>query len=201
MKKFYIIFLIILGAGMMRQAYAQMLDINYKMAVPFGDEHDFIQKMSFRGISVDYYYFLTEHFAIGASVEWNTLYKHFGDETGHFLMDGEKVTITGDQFRYLNVVPILASARYYFTGENTAIRPYVGIGIGTNWTERRLEVGDLVAKEKGWQFACAPEIGIMIPFGECVGMNMGAQYRYSVNASGLPALQDLGIKVGLSLRW
>lgn len=64
----------------------------------------------------------------------------------------------------------------------------------------RLEVGDLLAKEKGWQVTFAPEVGVVVPFSESVGLNVGAQYRYSVKASGLPTLQDLGIKVGLSFK-
>ena len=171
------------------------------MSLPLGDQHDFISKMSFRGFSMDYHYFLSESLAVGASLGWNTLYKHLDYATGHFTMNGEKVTISGDQFRYLNVVPLMASVRYFFTDGDAVLLPYAGIGIGTNWAEMRLEVGDLLAKEKGWQFAFAPEVGVVVPFSESVGLNVGAQYRYSVKASGLPTLQDLGIKVGLSFNW
>ena len=199
MKKIFISILVMLTVGMVSPIFAQTLNLNYRMSAPLGDSHDFISKMSFRGASMDYHYYLTERLAVGASVGWNTYYKHCDYKTNNFIMNGEKVTITGDQFRYLNVVPIMASVRYFFTDGNAAILPYAGLGIGTNWAETRLEVGDLVAKEKGWQFAFAPEVGFIVPFSEHVGLNLGAQYQYSVKASGLPTLQDFGIKIGLSL--
>lgn len=199
MKKIFMMIIVVFGISVGGQA--QMLNLNYQMSLPLGDQKDFISKMSFRGASMDYHYFLTERWAVGASLGWSTLYRHLDYTTGNFRLDGENVTISGDQYRYLNIVPVMASFRYYFTDGDAVVLPYAGIGLGTNWAEMRLEVGDLVAQEKGWQFAFAPEIGLVVPFSECVGLNVGAQYRYSVKASGLPTLQDLGIKVGLSFNW
>lgn len=198
MKKIFII-LIVFSVGMISRANAQVFTLNYRMSAPLKDSHDFISKMSFRGMSADYHHYLSEHFAIGLSLGWNTFYKHLNYQTNNFIMDGEKVTITGDQFRYLNIVPIMASVRYQFTKGDAAVLPYVGVGIGTNWAETRLEIGDLLAKEKGWQFAVAPEIGMIIPFSEHVGMNVAAQYHYGAKTGDLPALQNFGVKVGLAL--
>lgn len=198
MKKILILIFFCAGFGILNSK-AQILNLNYQMSAPIGDSRNFINKMSFRGASLDYHHFVTDRFAVGLSVGWNTFYKHLNKATGGFLLNGEKVTITGDQFRYLNVVPVLASARYFFTDEDALICPYAGIGIGTNWAESRLEVGHFVAKEEGWQFAFAPEVGCIVPFSEYIGLNLGIRYQYSVKASGLPSLQDLGIKVGISL--
>ena len=63
---------------------------------------------------MDYHYFLSERLAVGASLGWNTLYKHLDYATGHFTMNGVKVTISGYHFRYLNVVPLMASVRYFY---------------------------------------------------------------------------------------
>ena len=157
--------------------------------------------MSFRGFH-DYHYFLSERLAVGASLGWNTLYKHLDYATGHFTMNGgESDHLRGPVQIPRTLVPVDGSVRYFFTDGDAVLLPYAGIGIGTNWAEMRLEVGDLLAKEKGWQFAFAPEVGVVVPFSESVGLNVGAQYRYSVKASGLPTLQDLGIKVGLSFNW
>lgn len=198
MKKLFILLAVLTGAGIFHTTEAQLLNLNYRMSAPLGDSHDFISRMSFRGASASYHHFVTERLAIGLELSWTTHYKHLEDATNNFLLGDEKVTITGDQFRYLNVVPLLVSGRYFFTDEDALICPYAGIGIGTNWAETRLEVGHFVAKEKGWQFAIAPEIGCIIPFNEMIGLNIGAQYRYSAKASGLPSLQDVGIDVGLS---
>lgn len=198
MKKIMMIILVVLGVGMTSRVSAQTLTFNYRMSAPLGDSHDFVSKMSFRGLAMDYHHFLTDHWAVGLSLGWNAYYKHLDYKTDHFKMNGEPVTITGDQFRYLNVVPLMASVRYQFTQGDAAVLPYIGLGIGTNWAETRLEIGDLLAKERGWQFAFAPEVGLIIPFCEHVGANIAAQYQYSVKSSDLPTLQDFGVKVGLA---
>lgn len=197
MKKIYIL-LILFSIGIIDRADAQILNINYRMAAPLGDSHDFISKMSFRGGDLEYHHFISEHWTVGVSVGWNTYYKHLDYKTNNFILNGEKVSITGDQFRYLNVVPVLANIRYHLTKGDATVLPYVGMGIGGNWAETRLEIGDLLAKEKGWQFALAPEAGLIIPFCEQVGLNLAVQYQYSVKTDNLPALQDLGVKVGIA---
>ena len=93
MKKIIMILLVVFGLGVGSRAQAQMLNLNYQMSLPLGDQHDFISKMSFRGFSMDYHYFLSERLAVGASLGWNTLYKHLDYATGHFTMNGETVSV------------------------------------------------------------------------------------------------------------
>lgn len=49
MKKIIMILLVVFGLGVGSRAQAQMLNLNYQMSLPLGDQHDFISKMSFRG--------------------------------------------------------------------------------------------------------------------------------------------------------
>ena len=53
MKKIIMILLVVFGLGVGSRAQAQMLNLNYQMSLPLGDQHDFISKMSFRGFSMD----------------------------------------------------------------------------------------------------------------------------------------------------
>ena len=64
MKKIIMILLVVFGLGVGSRAQAQMLNLNYQMSLPLGDQHDFISKMSFRGFSMDYHYFLSERLEI-----------------------------------------------------------------------------------------------------------------------------------------
>ena len=64
MKKIIMILLVVFGLGVGSRAQAQMLNLNYQMSLPLGDQHDFISKMSFRGFSMDYHYFLSERLAV-----------------------------------------------------------------------------------------------------------------------------------------
>lgn len=201
MKKIIYITVLFLSFGMTARLQAQHISLNYQMAAPLGETKDFTKNFSFRGVSLDYQYFLNEKFTVGIGLGWNVFHKSLADATGNFTFgnDDEIYTITGKQFRYTNTVPILIGGRYYFSGENRKIRPYAGIGLGTSWTETRLEVGHFVANKDGWQFAFAPEIGAYIPLCDRFGFNIGAKYNYAVKTSELPAQQNLAISLGITL--
>ena len=117
MKKIIMILLVVFGLGVGSRAQAQMLNLNYQMSLPLGDQHDFISKMSFRGFSMDYHYFLSERLAVGASLGWNTLYKHLDYATGHFTMNGEKVTIS--DFRGKSELPA-----FFFSQQVSHFQPH-----------------------------------------------------------------------------
>ena len=42
MKKIIMILLVVFGLGVGSRAQAQMLNLNYQMSLPLGDQHDFI---------------------------------------------------------------------------------------------------------------------------------------------------------------
>lgn len=201
MKKILIIAICLFGLSPLLKA--QMLNLNYQMSVPLGDVKDFTDKASFRGMDLEYHYFLGERFSIGAAVGWNVFYQNKDHITGDFRFNGSSsdYTITGNQYRYINTVPMLAVGRYYFTDNTTAVRPYFGLGIGTSWTEKRLEVGQFSSTISRWQFAVAPEIGMYVPLSNQLALNFGAKYNYATEAAHgkVPEIQSFTINVGLIL--
>lgn len=202
MRKLLFISLILFGLSPLVKG--QMLNLNYQMSVPIGKINDFTGKMSFRGIDLEYHYFLSEQFSIGGMVGWNTFYKNKGVQTADFYFKGNSDihTITGHQYRYVNTVPIMAIGRYWFTESNTLFRPYFGIGIGTSWTELKLDVGQFTSTESRWQFAFAPEIGTLISINDQFAFNLGFRYSYGTKAGNgrIPATQSFAISVGIVLQ-
>lgn len=203
MKKLLIIAICLFGLSPFLKA--QMLNLNYQMSVPLGDLKDFTNKASFRGFDVEYHQFLgaDERFSIGGAIGWNVYYKDKNDASGNFKFSGsdEVYTITGNQYRYINTVPMLAIGRFYFTDNNTAVRPYVGLGLGTSWTEKRLEVGQFSSTVSRWQFAMAPEVGMYVPLSSQFALNFGAKYNYATKASHgrVPEMQSLTFSIGIIL--
>ena len=163
MKKLLIIAICLFGLSPFLKA--QMLNLNYQISLPMNQVKDFTDKASFRGFDIEYHQFLGDQFSIGAAIGWDVFYKDKKHTPGNFRFNGNSnvYTITGNQYRYINTVPMLAIGRYYFTDNTTAVRPFVGLGIGTSWTERRLEVGQFASTISRWQFALAPEVGMYIP--------------------------------------
>lgn len=201
MKKILIISIILFGLSPFIKA--QMLNLNYQISVPFGDVKDFTDKTSFRGMDLGYHYFLGERFSLGASIGWNVYYQDLKHHTNDFKFRGsdESYTITGNQYRYINTVPILAIGRYYLSNSSASVQPYIGLGLGTSWTEKRLEVGQYASNISRWQFAMSPEIGMYVPLTDQLALNVGAKYNYATKAAHgkVPEIQSLSFSVGLIL--
>ena len=197
MRKLLIISLILFGLSPLVKG--QMLNLNYQMSVPLGKMNDYAGKMSFRGMDLEYHHFLNEKFSIGGMIGWNTFYKDKGKLTGDFLFKGSKDihTITGYQYRYINTVPIMVMGRYWLTDQNTTFRPYLGLGLGTSWTELKTDLGQFTATNARWQFAFAPEIGTIIPVNDQFAFNIGAKYTYGTTSGKVEAMQNFTISVGI----
>lgn len=201
MKKLFIIAICLFGLSPFLKA--QILNLNYQISLPMNQVKDFTDKTSFRGFDIEYHHFLGEHFSIGAAIGWNVYYQNKDNTSGNFMFKGNDnvYTITGNQYRYINTVPMLAIGRYYFTDNTTVVRPYVGLGIGTSWTEKRLEVGQFSSTISRWQFAMAPEVGMYIPVTDQVAFNVGARYNYATKAAHgkVPEIQSLTFNLGIIL--
>ena len=201
MKKLFIITICLIGLSPLLKA--QMLNVNYQISLPMNQVKDFTNKASFRGFDVEYHQFLGEQFSRGAAIGWDVYYTDKNNATGNFRFNGTDniYTITGNQYRYINFVPMLAIGRYYFTDENTAVRPYAGLGLGTSWTEKRLEVGQFSSTISRWQFAMAPEVGMYIPVNDQFAFNVGARYYYATKAAHgrVPEIQQFSFNFGIIL--
>ncbi len=199
MKKLLVITICLFGLSSF--AKAQMLNLNYQIGLPLGDIKDFTSKASFRGMDLEYHYFLNERFSIGAAIGWNVYYDDKDNVTQDFTFsESEKVyTISGHQFRYINTIPMLAIGRYYTMDKSKPIRPYIGVGIGSCWTEKRLELGQFASTISRWQFQVSPEIGMYAPVSDQFAFNFSARYNYGTKAAGgdLPAMQSIVFSIGI----
>ncbi len=201
MKKLIILTICFLGLSPLLKA--QMLNLNYQISVPMNQVKDFTDKASFRGFDIEYHHFLGEQFSVGATIGWDVYYKDKNNITSNFRFKGNDnmYTITGNQYRYINFVPMLAVGRYYFTVKSAGVRPYIGVGVGTSWTEKRLEVGQFSSTISRWQFAMAPEVGMYIPVADQFAFNLGARYYYATKAAHgrVPEIQQFSFNFGIIL--
>ena len=177
------------------EARAQYVDdwywaVSYDMAAPLGDTKDFTSSFSFRGVGLEGRYFKSEKTSIGFFAGWNV----FSEKTSGTVQDGNRTT-TGTSARTINAVPLYVTADYYW-GSRGGARPYLGLGAGVIYNERRNDFGIFTSTSNKWQFAVAPEAGVMFPIGASL-MYIGVRYNYGFKAGDFDALQYLSINVGI----
>ena len=171
------------------------LSIQYDISFGTGDLGDYISAPSFRGASAQYRYAVTENILVGIDAAWNVFYEKRDYDSYTY----ETMTLSGVQYRYQNEVPLLVSADYVFNPDKN-FQPYIGLGIGTIYSERTTEMGIWYVEENPWQFAMKPEVGFMYKFS--YGSALKISFKYNTGIGG-----DLGtqgyftIGTGFALGW
>ena len=167
------------------QAQDMIFTLNYNWGSAGGDMGEYIKEDAYRGGGFNYTRFLesNENIGVGLGVDWQGFYEkvprstfpYYDESTGRTNSD-----INALQFRYLYVTPVLASIDYYFVKES-GILPYIGINVGTIYTEQELNVGAFSNRiNTAWDFAAGAEAGIHLVFGESgVGLNVTGKYTYT----------------------
>jgi outer membrane protein W len=182
--------------------------ITYQMSasssLPTNSDSDvnFIEDYSFRGFGIDARYVASRDakYSIGFNVGWNVLNEKndFGSERNTISLGNADVT--GTQLRYLNSVPLMANASYYF-GSRGGIRPYVGLNAGTYYIERRVDIGVVGIVEDNWHFGWAPEVGLVVPLGRPeVALLTTIRYNWAFSAGGTGDQKYWGFNIGIAYR-
>ncbi len=139
-------------------------------------------------------WFFAEQASAGVFFNWNTFYEKLSGE----FVDGTQ-TVSGTQERFINVFPILAEAHYYFADDFSAIRPYVGAGIGTQFARQRTDMGIFRSDWDAWQFAVAPSAGVLFGTGGGTNLNLAVRYYYAPRSGDLPSdISYLGVSLGFA---
>lgn len=177
------------------EARAQYVDewfwgIDYSMAAPLGDTKDFTSSFSFRGVGLEGRYFRSAKTSIGFRAAWNV----FNEKDSGTVTNGNTTT-SGTSARTINAVPLYLTGDYYF-GDRGGARPYLGLGAGVIYNERRNDFGIFTSSSSKWQFALAPEVGVMLPVGASLAY-LSLRYNYGFKAGDFDALSYLSISVGI----
>ncbi|MEN8158094.1 MAG: hypothetical protein ABFS10_14170 [Bacteroidota bacterium] len=191
MKK-YIITLTLFVSALALNGQDVIWKMTYDVAFPFSDTKEFANQMSWRGVSLDVDRFLNDNLAVGTSFAWSVFLEKESDSD----YQRDNILIHGTQVRYINNIPLMARISWYQPLD--MVEPFFSLGIGTTWQEVRRDIGMWSFSDNYWQFALAPEVGIVMP----VGLSyLTAKVRY-VNAfktSNAPTLSYLSL--GLGFAW
>ena len=129
--------------------------------------------------------------AVGWVLRWNT----FSEKRDNEVYMRDNLTLTGTQYRYKNLFPLLARGVYQIGGHE-GTRPYIGAGLGVTPDITRTVVGVYSFEETAWHFTMAPEAGIIIPFGY-TSFTANVRYVYGFKAGELGMMSFLSLNLGL----
>ncbi|KXX67978.1 hypothetical protein AVL50_24275 [Flammeovirga sp. SJP92] len=167
--------------------------LSYQMSLPLGNTSDYIGAFSGRGVGLEWKrHLLTTPVSYGFSVNWNILYEKV-DERYHNPSEG--IVADGRQYRYMNIVPILLHANYYFNKDGI-INPYVGVGVGTYFINQRTSFGQWAFIDKNWHFGVAPEVGVVADVSSSFNMLFTIRYNQAFKAGNASDHSYLGFNVG-----
>ncbi|MDP2724059.1 MAG: hypothetical protein Q8O72_14985 [Bacteroidales bacterium] len=170
-------------------------NFDWGMAFPMGSTTDFVNQPSFRGVSIEGRGYVTDQITVGGIAGWNVFYEN---NSWTQTSTSETGTIYGYQRRYLNVMPLMVNAHYYFS--QGTFMPYIGAGLGTYYIESRDFMGIYYSQGKDWHFGVAPEAGLIMYLGSSsnTGINLNFKYNMAAKTKDQPTYSWLGINIGLS---
>ncbi|MFN8256737.1 MAG: outer membrane beta-barrel protein [Bacteroidales bacterium] len=194
MKKIIYTFLF---AVLVSHAFAQsgMFSMQYPIGFATGDLKEHIDKVSWRGFTMDYRKFANPNLGIGFDISWNVFY----EEKPYDTYVQENITYSGKQYRYSNSFPMLLAATYYMKPDDL-INPYIGAGLGTMYTLRNTDMNLYTFETDSWQFSLRPELGIIFEPQPGIGILLGAKYYYGFKTADLEGQGFFTLNVGIVLK-
>jgi hypothetical protein len=176
MKLKYIIILLIAFAI---NAHAQSYSTGFSYSMGFGvsSMSDYISKPSFTGFSLEFHKFIKPNVTVGLTSGWN-IFSQKSNET-ITLPSG---ALSGEQARYVNVVPILLNVSYYMKNKTSKFIPFFRAHVGTYYILQRFDIGVYTLNNYNWHFGVAPEIGFLIKASSTMDILVNSRYNYAFDS-------------------
>jgi outer membrane protein len=192
MKKIFFVFLItgIITATQVK-AQESLFSIEYSMGFATGDLKEFNEAASFRGMSFEYRYMMKPAVGIGFETGYNLFY----DRLDYATYTQGTESLSGVQYRYTHAVPVLAAADYYFKPDANT-NPFIGLGLGTIYVFRDVDMGMFTMEDDDWQFALRPQVGTVITM-QGIDLMLAAKYMMGFKTDDMAANNYFTINVGL----
>lgn len=169
------------------------MSLQYGVSFGTGDLGDYVSKASWRGILLEYRAALKGNLMVGAEVGWNVFYEKKDFDT--YTIDTE--SLSGVQFRTQNAVPILASADYLLMSDK-ALKPYIGLGVGTMFNERSTDMGMYRWTQNAWQFALKGELGLLYQLNYTSSIKFAAKYYNGFQTNALDGQGYFSLSLGMA---
>jgi outer membrane protein W len=193
MKK-SLILIIMLAAGVFVSPFASAqsnFSVLYSVGVPMGSLSDHTSQVSGRGMDLEYQKFIKTNISVGVNLGYNVFYEAmpYGSYTSG------TATLTGYQYRYNNLFPMLVNGQYHLNSSG-AVKPYVGLGIGTMYSLRNTDMGLWTVEEDNWHFLLSPEAGILFKLSDMASLKLNAKYDNAFSTDSADGFANLNFNIG-----
>lgn len=195
MKKIFFL-LIVCSLLISSKSYGQQdsyISVQYAVSFGTGDLSDYISKTSWRGAQMEYRAAVRSNLLVGLDVAWNVFYERKDYDT--YTVDTR--SLSGVQYRYQNEVPLLVSIDYLISSEN-ALKPYLGFGLGTIYSERATDMNLYRMMEKSWQFALKGEVGVLYEINYSSSVKFAAKYYNAFKTETLDTQGYFSLSLGMA---
>ncbi|MCH6233622.1 hypothetical protein [Cognataquiflexum rubidum] len=168
-----------------------MIQLNFAPALPLGGTADFTQNFTGRGANFEFYRMNENNFGYG--VEFGTM--NFYEEVPGQTFEQGTASLSGIQYRYLKVTPIMASAIYIFNADKP-FKPFIAMGAGLGINTQTVSMGIFVEKTEARQFIIRPEIGAIYQLSDYVGIKLSSKYYQTFENADMRAHSMMGFNLG-----
>ena len=190
-KTIVIIFLLLAVAISSSELSAQnYTSIQYSVGVPLGALQDHVEKVSARGVNFEFHSEINAQITLGVNLGYNVYYER-KDYASYTI---NNATLSGVQYRYDNVFPMLVNAHYNFS--TGTIIPYVGLGLGTLYNLRNTNMGVYEFEQNNWHFLVSPEAGAMFDLSPYTRIKLNVKYDQAFKTKSADAMGNLTFNVG-----
>src|SRR6187402_459685 len=167
MKK--LILIVIVFVGVQSSSYAQMvgkdwMSIGWEVGIP---SNDFISGESYSGGKIEYQRMIKPQLSVGISGSWNSFQEYVPKST-YQKPDGSGA-ITSDIVRELYSLPLTLNLKYYLKAGDK-LQPYVGIGLGGQYSAQAIYFNIWGIEDNNWGFVARPELGLTYAFNHNLGL-------------------------------
>lgn len=199
MKKLYILLCLFIVLHV--QSYAQIgtsfITLHYSTGVGLGSTNDFISKYGFRGASFEYKKFInSDVVAFGFDFNWNVLYEKKNYDTYTYYT----ISLSGKQYRSLNVLPFMATVDYFFADDDHVVRPFIGLGVGAVHTIENIDMGLYRYNNKEWHMGFKPQAGVWYYLNETTKLSVSSEFMYAFKTSDTPKRELLTFNIGFAFQ-
>jgi hypothetical protein len=156
--------------------------LTYDVSFPFGTTKEFsAENMGWRGMSGELRCFLKPNLSASLYFGLHLFYGNIKETLAIDLKDKFQGAITGNQFRYVNSIPLMLGVHYY-TGKDYKTQAFFGLNAGVIGIEEKVDIGLFSLKDLEWHFGCAPEIGLIKSLGYNAHIIASIRYHYAFGA-------------------
>jgi outer membrane protein W len=194
MKK-RIIFIAILAAGVFISPFVSAqssTSVLYSIGIPMGSLKDHTNNVSARGVTMEWQRYINPKLSVGVNLAYSVFY----ESRPYGSYNQGSATLTGYQYRYNNLFPMLINGQYHFNS-TSALKPYLGLGLGTVYNLRNTNMGTWTVDENNWHFLMSPEAGLVYELSPYTAFKINAKYDNAFKISNADGFANLNFNIGM----